>query len=214
MSNDDPLNEILKKIELGELSADEGLALINQLDGGAAAAASDVETVSSDDESGVYTSEQADADEDQPGGQELEAEIDRWWIIPFGIGIFITLMGAGFIYWGLVAAGFSWGFWLSWIPFLLGQAIMALSWYSQKAPWLHVRIRQRPGDKPGLIAFSFPLPLKLAASFFRYFGRYIPQLEGKQLDLILESLHTSLSKDSPLYVHVNEDGEDVQVYMG
>jgi len=118
------------------------------------------------------------------------------------------------IYWGFSAAGFSWGFWLSWIPFLFGVLVMFLAWQSQNSPWVHVRIRQKPGEKPARIAISLPLPLGFAAWILRTFGQYIPQLKGKDLDVFLETLSQSLSDQTPLYVHVNEDDEDVQVYIG
>ncbi len=217
MTFDDPLNEILKKIERGELSADEGLNMINNLESIDTDSRTRPEDISSNWREAAFDSQVPADDNDQLAGQALEHEIERWrrwWFIPFSVGIFITLLGAGLMYWGAAAAGLSWGFWLSWIPFLLGQAMMVLSWYSQKARWLHVRIRQRPGDKPELIAFSFPLPLRLGVYFFRHFSRFIPQLEDQQLDLVLDSLDKSLPSDSPFYVHVNDDGEDVQVYLG
>ena len=210
---DDPLNDILRKIERGELSADEGLNLINNLDPRVFGAPAQADFTTPSRSEPVYDRQAGSEDEAQLAGEALDHEIERWrrwWFIPFSVGIFLTLLGAGLMYWGVVAAGLSWGFWLSWIPFLLGQVVMILAWYSQKARWLHVRIRQRPGDKPELIAFSLPLPLRLGVYFFRHFGRFIPQLEDKQIDLLLDSLDQSLSSNSPFYVHVNDDGEDVQ----
>jgi hypothetical protein len=154
----------------------------------------------------------------EPDERELAHEIarwKRWWMIPFWVGVVITVAGAGLVYWGYTATHFGWGFWLAWPPFLLGLLVMILGWQSQKARWLHVRVRQKPGEKPGMIVISMPLPLRLAAWFLRVFGRYIPEVSGKGIDEILLALEQSVSADSPFYVNVeDESGEHVEVFIG
>jgi hypothetical protein len=188
MAENDEIGEILRKIERGELSADAGLVQLNAIE---------------QDYQG-----QSEVNDDQMQGAELDEEIARWkkwWFIPFSVGIAITMIG------GLIM---TWAFWFSWIPLLIGLLVTVLSWYSQRARWVHVRIRQRSGDKPQHIAFSLPIPLRIGTWFFRHFGSFIPNLQDKHLDDLLQTLDTSLSSDSPIYVHVNEDDADVQVYIG
>ena len=216
----DFVTEILQKIERGELSAREGLRLINDLEASEAEAtpAEKVDPVRVEviDER-PSSSQQDEAEKDRLSEEALERELNgwkRWWTIPFWIGVIITLVSAGLMDWGFQVARFGWGFWLSWLPFLLGTAILSIAWRSQSARWLHVRVRQKPGEKPGLIAISMPLPLKFTAWLLRTFGGRIPALRGKDLDLILDTLDQSLSSQSPFYVHVNDDGEDVQVFIG
>ena len=216
----DSVTDILQKIERGELSAREGLRLINALENpepeGAPAEKIDPARVSVIDDRPFRSQPEAE-EKDHLSDGDLEHELNswkRWWTIPFWVGVVITLVSAGLMDWGFQVARFSWGFWLSWLPFFLGTAVLTLAWRSQSARWLHVRVRQKPGQKPALIAISMPLPLKFAAWLLRTFGQHIPSLKDKDLDVILDTLNESLSSQAPFYVHVNDDGEDVQVYIG
>ncbi len=221
----DAITELLQKIERGEISAQEGLRRLNAMENGdPEAAASEVVDASQvevviDNPGGETTASkrQAEAEKDRLSEAGLEQELSRWkrwWTIPFWIGVVITLVSAGLMYWGFSAAGLSWGFWLAWIPFWLGTAILTVAWRSQAARWLHVRIRQKPGEKPARIAISMPLPLGFAAWVVRTFGKHIPNMKDQEIGLILETLDQAFSSQTPLYIHVNEDDEDVQVYIG
>jgi hypothetical protein len=139
----------------------------------------------------------------------------RWWMLPFWVGIAITIIGAGLVFWGYTATHFGWGFWLAWLPFIFGMLVMVLGWQSQKSRWLHIRIKQKPGAKPGLIVISIPLPLRFAAWLIRRFGPFIPNLRDKGLDEILSALEQTVSPEAPFYVNVDgEDGEHVEVFIG
>jgi hypothetical protein len=229
----DSVTEILQKIERGELSAREGLRLLDEVENlpPEQTAAETIDPAKVDvvfdrpPGRGFDVHQQRDAspsrevheEKDRLSEEALERELGawkRWWTIPFWVGVAITLVSAGLMYWGYSTARFSWGFWMSWLPFLLGTVLLTVAWRSQTARWLHVRVRQKPGAKPALIAISIPLPLRFVAWLLRVFGRYIPDLRDKDIGLILETLDESLSSQTPLYVHVNEDEEDVQVYIG
>jgi hypothetical protein len=141
----------------------------------------------------------------------------RWWMIPFWAGLAFTMLGGLLMNWALLRArALSLWFCFASLPFLLGILIMALSWQSRKAHWLHLRIQQKPGEWPQTLAFSFPLPLRLAAWFFRTFGDYIPKLQGTSLDEVILALGQSATPENPLYINVDEgdDGERVQIFIG
>jgi hypothetical protein len=248
MTNQEKEIEILRKVESGELSAADALALLKNLDTSAetervfspavaepaafvAAPPAPVEelfrptpptpvvppVMPSTPMTPAVRAERV-AGQVEPDERELAREIarwKRWWMIPFWVGVVITIGGAALVYWGYTATRFGWGFWLAWPPFLFGLLIMIIGWQSQKSRWLHVRIRQKPGEKPGTIVISMPLPLRLAAWFLRHFAQYIPEVRGKGLDEMLAALEKSVSPDAPFYVNVNdEDGEHVEVYIG
>lgn len=138
----------------------------------------------------------------------------RWWMLPFVVGLLITVSGAIWMYSGYLANGFGWGFWLSWLPFLLGIAIVAVSFPAGKSVWLHVRIKQKEGEKPQRINFSFPLPIRIAKWGMTTFGDKIPDIKGKtagEYSQILENI----TPEEPFYVHVeDENGEDVEIFIG
>ncbi len=162
--------------------------------------------------------------EGQPMG-EKEAERDiaywkRWWLWPFWAGVATTLLGALIMYAGYEAAGFGFFFWFAWLPFFLGVIVIALSWQNQALHWLHIRVHQKPGEKPGHISISLPLPLGVAGWFLRNFGHLIPglreqNLTGNDIADILSTIQANLSAENPFYVHVNDEGgEEVEVYIG
>ncbi len=143
-----------------------------------------------------------------------------WWSIPFWIGTVVMVLGTMGMYYGYLAAQYGLGFWLATIPFILGVIVMALSWQSRMARWLHVRVHQKPGEKPGTISISFPLPIGLASWFLRNFSHLVPglrdqQFSGSDLSDMLSTLGESVSPENPFYVHVNGNaGEEVEVFIG
>ncbi len=153
-----------------------------------------------------------------PGGLPPEAlKWKRWWMLPLWVGVFITIWGGLFMYWSATAAnGLSLWFVCASVPFVIGVALTALAFRSRTAPWLHLRVRQKPGEKPQTIAFSFPLPLGPTAWFFRTFGGRIQGLRGVQVDQILTAMGGSVSPENPIYIQADEgeDGDKVEIYIG
>jgi len=146
--------------------------------------------------------------------QDRIRRLKQWGMIPFWIGMGLMILSAFWMFLGYQAAGLSWGFWSSWFPFSLGVLLMVGGWWSQTARWLHVRVQQKGGQRPGLIGVSFPLPLKLAAWAMHTFGRYIPKGQGANIDEFIRMADENLGVDSPFYVEVNDGDEQVEVYIG
>ena len=219
--------DILRKVESGELSTEDGSRLLEELEMGLPPGpgeslpavqepvlpAPEIEFIS------LPAAPQADQ---APQLTDLEASRfnfwQKWWLLPFGIGVVLTLLGAYWMYLGYVSAGLGWGFWLSWIPFGLGVLITAAAARSRTARWLHVRVREGGGKdgRPHNINISFPLPISFGAWVLRTFGRWMPNDFQKQhMDEVLGMLDQALTKDTPLHVMVNEkDGDQVEVFIG
>jgi hypothetical protein len=195
---------ILEMIETGKISSEEGLQLLADLDQPDAESIGDPEVIQSG-----------------PGpvpahDPEDLARWKKWWVIPLWVGVAVTLLGAALMYGAYTTGGLTVWFFLSWLPFLLGVATIALAWRSQTSPWIHLRIQQAPGETPQRIAFSFPLPIRLTAWVLRTFGRWIPNLDAGSLDEVILALGESADHDQPLSIVVNEgqDGEQVLIYIG
>ena len=212
-SNNERL-EILEMIQRGTINAREGLKLIEALG----------ETRDNFDEEyllakarleGGTEPEAGDGFDPQPVMEDLE-KWKKWWIIPFWIGAGITVFGAALMYWALSAWGIGLGFILAWIPFLIGVGILVLGWNSRTGPWLHLRIQQKPGEKPQRISISFPLPIRFFAWSLRTFGNLIPGLNATGVDEIILALGESARGETPLFIDVNEgdEGEQVKIYIG
>jgi len=209
--------QILDMVEQGQLSAEEGLRLIKAMGNEHDTLPNPVE-VMDDNPKKMEISTSHSEDQAGPGISEEEKQrmnrLKKWWVLPFGIGLLITALGAIWMYMGYTEHGFGFGFWLAWVPFLLGIFIVAISYRSNRSLWLHVRIKQEPGETPQRISISLPLPVALTRWFISSFGKRIPGLKDQPLDQYSEILE-GLSPEEPFYVHVNEDdGEEVEVFIG
>jgi hypothetical protein len=211
MSNSAERLKILEMIDQGVISAEEGYSLLQALDDGEQYI---------DDADGIANLEPIEIADDheraQPPDPEDIKKWKQWWFIPVWIGAGITVISGGLMYWAFRASGYGFWFACTWFPFLLGVMVLALGWSSQKTPWLHVRVHQKPGESPQKIAISFPIPIRLTAWFLRTFGHFIPNMDATGLDEIILALGDTSEEDIPFFVDVDEgeDGEKVQVFIG
>lgn len=228
MSTNDERMAILDMVDRGVITAEEGARLIQALEGEPAsdqlpadasfAYAETAPTHFGPSQAGPEEPEVLDAPTD-PRSEEFNRQIERWrrwWTIPLWVGVGITLTGGLLMLWAYNTSGLSFWFGCAWLPFLLGVAVIALAVNSRTSRWLHLRVHQRPGERPQTIAFSIPLPLNLAAWFVRNFGRFIPQLDRPGLDQMILGLGERTGPQAPFYIEVNEgeSGERVEIYIG
>ncbi len=213
---------ILKKVERGELTLEEADFLLRALETPQQQFTVDepeeVEPVESVESVEVFPAETTRATVDEmdilpePDSGFDEARMKKWryWRnIPLWISVILTILGATWIYLGWKAAGFGWGFFLAWIPFLMGVCGIFLFWNSK---WLHVRVRQKPGSKPAVIRISLPLPLGAGSWIFHAMGnRMGDKIKGVDVDEVISAVNSN----EPIHIWVDdEDGEQVEVYIG
>lgn len=195
---------ILEQIESGEISPDEGIQLLQ----------GPKENVIGQDESDEFPKSDRETRQETPPiiPQEELNKWKRWWMYPMYVGIGITVLAAYWMVSAFQGSGYSFWFFCSWLPMLLGIALIALAWNSQSGTWLHVRVK----SKSQRIAVSIPIPLRLIAWGLRTFGHFIPTLESTSLDEIILALDTTAKDGNPFYVQVDEgeDGEKVEVFIG
>ena len=208
--------EILDMIERGDLSAEDGMRLIRAMGPNQATEEPENPESSSTNPDAVPVSgEVLEAESPRISEEEMRRmkQLKRWWLLPFGIGLLITALGAIWMYTGYMNRGFSWGFWLSWIPFILGIFVVAVSFQTSRSVWLHLRINQKPGEKPERISISLPLPITLTRWFLSIFGSRVPGLKDQPIDNISEILE-DISPEEPFYLQVNDDDERVEIFIG
>lgn len=233
---------VLEMIESGQISAEDGLRLLRAMENGSSeAAASEAlpETIpppasaqaAPEPAARVYLGEedpvfvQEDENEEvitiQAGDSanflpEDAQKWKQWWVIPLWIGVAILISGGFLMYRATLGPGFGLWFLCASVPFLIGLVLIVLAVQSRTAPWLHLRVQQRPGERPQRIAISFPLPIRLGVWFFRVFGSMIPNLEETALDEVLLALGDTVSAENPIYIQADEgdDGEKVEIYIG
>ncbi len=213
---DQERNQVLKMIEDGKITPEQGLTLMQALEqqepdmeAAPMPAAAAVETVQS-------TPAHAPDPTSDPQVEHLKATARRLWQIPLWVGIFVTILSALGMYAIMRGPGLNFWFYFLLLPLLLGVALTALAAGSRAARWIYVDVHQQPGEHPGHIFLGFPLPLKLTAWFLRTFGPMIPDLKRTNVDEIIQVIESGFSGKEPLIVHVDEgeSGERVQVYIG
>lgn len=204
---------ILQMVENGKISPEEGLELLQAL--GDEIEPADVRSTEPIQQGEIVDRPPEVSPAKAIIPQEL-AKWRRWWVIPFWVGVGFIVLGDYLLMLTYQKEGFGLGFLCAWVPFLLGILVITLAWLSQNGRWLHLRIKQKPGEWPRTIALSIPLPLRLAAWFFRTFSMYIHGLEKTSIDGLIMALETSTQPDNPLYVLADdgEDGERVEIYIG
>ncbi len=203
--------EVLRMIEAGQISPEEGLRLMNALDNGKTAEAESLIVEE------APPSAPAEMEIISPASEPADMpDFSRWrfwsWV-GFGAMVLLTGLGAVWLVQGWITRPWGAGFWLAWIPFLIGILGMLLTYDS---PWLHVRIRQKPGSKPEKISISIPLPIRFAGWFMSTFSHWMPpKVRQKNLDEVISELGKNFSKGEPMHIHVNdEDGEQVEIFIG
>ena len=195
--------QVLKMVEDGKITAEEGLKLMQALDEDSATEQLDVvETEQAAGEGG--------------GGPEFDRRIDRFrrlWMIPLWVGVLLTVLSAWWMYAALQSSGLGFWFYCAWLPFLLGVAVVALGFDSRTSRWIYVNVRQKPGESPQRIVISFPLsPVTWLVSLF---GSYIPAEQKGTVEDVMQAIFKSTKSDEPLFVDVHDDdGQHVQVYIG
>lgn len=206
--------EILEMIQNGTISPEDGMTLIEAI-GESLEYAEEEYSIARAELEESYEPVEAD-DYTQEVDQEDLNKFKSWWIIPFWIGVTITVLGGALMYWAWSAHGIGFGFILAWIPFLIGVGLLVLGWNSQAGPWLHIRIQQKPGEKPERIAISFPIPNRFFAWSLRTFGSFVPKMDLSGVDEILLALGNYSQGDAPLTIDVDDsdDGEKVKIYIG
>lgn len=163
---------------------------------------------------------------EQPLRPEVVAEsyredFERWrsyWMVPLWVGVGLTIFSGLLMYWAIESAGIGFWFLCATIPFILGVLVMVIGAQSRTARWLHLRIKQAPGERPQRIAISFPIPIGLTIWFFRTFRHRISGLDEVpvNIDELLTAVRDSASPENPVYIRVDEDedGEKVEIFIG
>jgi hypothetical protein len=197
--------KILEMLESGEIDANEALALLAVLDG----PEDEVRLARQPGE------EEGDVYEPAPAADPLAVQRSRWarfWVYPLMAGGAVLIIGS--LVMALVYATNAARGWLvcGWLPMILGLLVMLLAWWTRRAKWLHVRIREGGESK---LALSFPLPLAFGAWVLRLVKPFVPQLRETGVDELIMAMRAS-GRDEPISIDVQDDenGEQVQVYIG
>ena len=216
-------NQVLKMIEDGKITPEEGLTLMQALDQNLA----EDETTIGDAEAGSTSGAEAAAKKSEAQTEQSNLDTDsrfarvkstakRLWQIPLWIGIGVTVLSALGMYGIMRGPGMNFWFYFLSLPLFLGVALIAAAVGSRRARWIFVDVHQKSGDWPQRIFLGFPLPLKLATWFLRTFGDKIPDSKKTNVDELIQVVEAGFAGSEPLILNADggDGGERVRVYIG
>lgn len=206
---DSEREQVLKMIDEGKISAEQGLKLLQAL------------TEDEDAEPPALTAPEA-ADSGFSAGpsapdpviESLQRRVRLFYWVPLSGGLLLTLWMAWQMYGSVQANSTGLLFYCLQFPaLLLGIFLLSLGAASQSSRWLYLDVQQKPGQKPGHILLGFPL--NWARWLLSVFGNFIPSKEKQAAEAMMTAVHDTTGA-APLVVQVDEgsDGEKVKLYIG
>lgn len=223
--NDQQRSDVLEMINRGELSAAEGLRILEAMQRETSPPGAEVAAASTPMADAASPTEPAPA---MPPAQDIlpprapAPEIPRSfryaWVALTAAGVALALLFSA-LFIGLWTTGW-FGAFLSVLCLspltLLGVIVAAIGLLSAQAPWAHVRVDTGEERWPRRINLSVPLPLRPVGWLIRAFGRFIPALQRTVVDDVLSALSQADFKREPIVidVHEGENGERVQIVVG
>jgi hypothetical protein len=198
MTIDENKLQILKKVEDGTLSVEEGADLLSILDYGTTMKPDTAvhAAVEIPDEKKIMTTSQVPA-----GWKAL-------WSLFIWIGV-AAMGGTGYwLYSSYARSGLGWGFWFALIFLSLSIAIVFFGWRLIAGRWLVASIRANEKDNSTrLYKFWAPLPIHMGIWVFQTFGQYMPEkVIEKHYDQVLADLDKSLKGDEIFQIDINGEG--------
>jgi len=202
MTTDENKLEILRKVENGTLSIEEGADLIGMLEN-------------------ARTETEPQQSTPVPPMEPIEKhETSGCWKAAWSMflvgGAILAGFSAYWIYQGYSNHGFGWGFWLSWIPMVIGIGLMIFGWALMESPWMHVRIHSKEEGKKFIFVFSMPVPFNMARWVMENFGHYMPEeVKSQEIIAMLDQAEASIKNGEPFQVQVDDDkdGSKVDIFI-
>lgn len=203
--------QILKMIDEGKISAEEGLKLMQAL--------AEDETAETEDESPYVETDPGGEAEWEPAPpdpvvERLKRRVRSFYLIPLFGGTFLTVFIAWVMYQSIQNDSLGFVFYCLLFPtLLLGILLLTLGAASQNSSWVYVDVQQKPGKKPGRILFGFPL--NLARWLMNTFKGTMPFKEREKAEMMMQVMNDT-TRSEPIVVQVDEgeDGDKVNVYIG
>jgi hypothetical protein len=215
--DEQPRLQILKMIEDGTVSAEDGIRLLNALSGTTAPPAQAASAGAPPAAQEPQSAPPAPAPAPQSPPPDF-AYWRSWWRLPFAIGATVTVVSALLAWWAWRAADSQLSVWFGLLmcPLAFGVVVMLLAFASRTARWLHLRVNTGRDEFPRRIALSLPMPFGPLRWVVNLVAQFNPELRERGATEMLTALGSGLTSDNPLYVEVaeGESGEKVQVYIG
>ena len=192
--NDNAHDDVLKRLEAGEIDADEAGRLLAESQAAAQEAAQPMP-------------------EDLPDMDRLR----RNWQPNFLGSVAMLLVSGRLIGLAHKRHGLLGGLvrLFAWPVALLSGLAVLISYIGRNSPWAHIRIENRDGTR---IALDLPVPLAWISRLLNVVRPWVDGEAAEQIDLAVETLEALQDEivhgRQPLTIDVNDEGDRVRVYFG
>jgi len=198
MTADESKLEILRQVEQGALSIEEGAHLLEILEGNPTKP--EVAPAPGEEFAAIEPST-------APVPHEIPAAWKAAWSAILWLGVlFMGLTG----YWltsSYERSGMGVGFWFALVFLAFSCGIVWAGWKLLDSRWMVVHIRENTSYGAKNYSFWAPLPLQLVTWMFRTFGQYMPaDIQARHFETIIQDLEQTMGQNEPFQVEV--DGEE------
>ncbi len=197
---------VLQQLQAGQLSAEEANVLLAAQEGGdpGAAAAEGEEPVT-----GEVMLPHAPPDMER---------LRRFWQVPFVIGLGSLVLSGLWMSASYGSPGFlgTLSFICGWSVFMLAVLTVGVAFWSRSARWVHLRVAEKDGHH---FAISLPAPLGLLTWGVQVARPFVKGETAQQMEAaaaFIQAMQKEMEQpdSEPLFIDVNDEGDQVQVYFG
>lgn len=206
MTLDESKLEILKKVENGILSVEEGADLLAILDGGS----TEKNAPASEPQAEVLQGSAVGATQMGDAGESRTTAVPAGWKSLWSIPMFLGILFMGLSGWWLFASygrsGLGVGFWFALFFLTLSTGIVVLGWRLIAGRWLALNLTSQKADRTERVRFWVPLPLHFVDWAMRNFGQYMPEkVKTQDYVRILHDMDQSVPDGEPFQVDIDEN---------
>jgi hypothetical protein len=198
---DDERERILRMVQAGKLSAEDGGHLLDTIEG-----------AESEEDRAPEPAERAG---DSGLSESSPRSWGHYWLYLLAMGIGVALLGMSLIIWLQSQLGFTfWSVCCS-LPLIFGLFVVAIAAWSTQASWVHVRVTDLEDERRN-VAVSVPLPITLTILALRITRHFVREMPDQGIEEVLGELRGGRRPSTPLMVDVYDDKEHkrVQVRIG
>jgi hypothetical protein len=198
MTTDENKLQILKKVENGTLSIEEGADLLAIL-----------ERSEKRESNAVPLAGEAIVNEQD---NTTPKKVPAGWMVGWSFFIWLGVIFMGVSgYWLLSSytrSGLGVGFWFALVFLVLSTAIVFFGWRLVAGRWMVLRVSSKKEDVTKRYFFWVPFPIHLGIWVFKNFAKYIPEeIKEKNYDQVLADLDSSLGKGEIFQIEIDGNGK-------
>ncbi len=198
--------EILKKVESGTLTIEEGAHLLEILEGGESA---ESESQPKPQPEVIQSNVVEDTQMEETRTTAVPAGWKSLWGIPLFLGIVFMGLSGLWLYTSYGRSGMGVGFWFALFFLCVSIAIVFFGWRLIAGRWLALNITETKDGRINRVRIWVPFPLHLADWVMRTFGQYMPEKVQKRDFLrIFKEMDQSVPDGEPFQVDI--DADDLQ----